>query len=78
MRDSGGTLHLMGLLSDGKVHSSIDHLFALIDAATAAGVPLAIQAFGDGRDMPPSSVQRYVDALEAHLAKAGARAPSPW
>ena len=36
---SGGRLHLMGLLSDGRVHSSIAHLFALIDAAVAAGVP---------------------------------------
>jgi len=72
VRNSGGTLHLMGLLSDGKVHSSIDHLFALIDVATAAGVPLAIEAFGDGRDVPPSSMQRYIEALEAHLAKAGA------
>jgi 2,3-bisphosphoglycerate-independent phosphoglycerate mutase len=68
---SGGRLHLMGLLSDGRVHSSIDHLFALIDAA-APHVPLAVHVFGDGRDVPPSSLGRYLDALEAHLAGAGA------
>ena len=61
----------MGLLSDGKVHSSIEHLYALIDAAVAAGVPLAIHAFGDGRDVPPRSMHDYVDALEEHLAAAG-------
>jgi 2,3-bisphosphoglycerate-independent phosphoglycerate mutase len=68
---SGGRLHFMGLLSDGSVHSSIDHLFALVDAAAKAGVPIAVHAFGDGRDVPPSSMQIYVSQLEAHLAKAG-------
>ncbi|MBC5810239.1 MAG: 2,3-bisphosphoglycerate-independent phosphoglycerate mutase [Candidatus Eremiobacteraeota bacterium] len=68
----GGRLHLMGLLSDGKVHSSIDHLFALIDAAVIARVKFAVHPFGDGRDVPPSSMQTYLGALEAHLAQAGA------
>jgi 2,3-bisphosphoglycerate-independent phosphoglycerate mutase len=63
----------MGLLSDGRVHSSIEHLFALIDAAAAAGVPIAVHAFGDGRDVPPSSMQRYLDALESHLTASGAK-----
>jgi 2,3-bisphosphoglycerate-independent phosphoglycerate mutase len=71
VRSSGGRLHLMGLLSDGCVHSSIEHLFALIDAASRAAVPLAIHPFGDGRDVPPSSLLGYLDALEAHLAKTG-------
>jgi 2,3-bisphosphoglycerate-independent phosphoglycerate mutase len=71
VRNGGGRLHLMGLLSDGMVHSSIEHLFALIDAAVLAGVPIAIEAFGDGRDVAPSSMLQYVDALEAHLARAG-------
>jgi 2,3-bisphosphoglycerate-independent phosphoglycerate mutase len=63
----GGTLHLMGLVSDGCVHSSMQHLFALIDAAAAAGVSLAVHAFLDGRDTPPRSAHRYVSQLEAHL-----------
>jgi 2,3-bisphosphoglycerate-independent phosphoglycerate mutase len=71
-KKSGGTLHFMGLLSDGSVHSSIEHLFALIDAAAAAGVTIAVHPFGDGRDVPPSSMQRYLDALEARLQAAGA------
>jgi 2,3-bisphosphoglycerate-independent phosphoglycerate mutase len=71
VRRSGGRLHLMGLVSDGKVHSSFEHLLALIDTATAGNVPFAIHAFGDGRDVPPSSLHEYIDALTAHLAAAG-------
>jgi 2,3-bisphosphoglycerate-independent phosphoglycerate mutase len=71
VKGSGRRLHLMGLLSDGCVHSSLDHLFALIDAASLARVPLAVHPFGDGRDVPPSSMLGYLDALEAHLAKTG-------
>ena len=63
----GGTLHLFGLLSDGRVHSSLDHLEAIIDACTAAGVALAIDAFLDGRDTPPRSAQGYIDRIQAYL-----------
>ena len=68
---SHGTLHFMGLLSDGKVHSSQDHLEALIDAAVGAGVPIAIDAFLDGRDVPPRSAAVYLERLEAYLAAHG-------
>ena len=68
-RNSGGTLHLLGLLSDGCVHSSIRHLFALVDAAVAADVPIAIDAFLDGRDVPPRSALTYIDQLESHLKR---------
>ena len=64
---SGGTLHLFGLLSDGRVHSSLDHLEALIDACAAAGTPLAIDAFLDGRDTPPRSAQAYIDRIQNYL-----------
>ena len=66
-----GTLHLMGLLSDGQVHSSIEHLFALIDAAVAANVPFVVHCFLDGRDTPPRSAQTYLDQLEEKLAAVG-------
>jgi 2,3-bisphosphoglycerate-independent phosphoglycerate mutase len=71
VRASGGTLHAMGLLSDGKVHSSVEHLFALIDAAVAANVPLAVHCFLDGRDTPPRSAEKYVEMLEEKLAAVG-------
>ena len=70
-RSLRGTLHLMGLLSDGQVHSSITHLFALIDVAVDAGVPIAIHCFLDGRDTPPRSALTYVDQLEEKLAAVG-------
>ena len=63
---SGGTLHLLGLLSDGGVHSHIHHLFALLDAAKAAGVPTVVHAFMDGRDTDPHSGRDFMHALEAH------------
>lgn len=66
-----GRLHLMGLLSDGCVHSSIEHLFALIDAAVTSNVDFAVHAFLDGRDTPPRSAATYVDRLEAKLAQVG-------
>jgi 2,3-bisphosphoglycerate-independent phosphoglycerate mutase len=65
------TLHFMGLLSDGQVHSSIEHLFALIDAAVEAGVAFAVHAFLDGRDTPPRSAQLYIERLEAKLDSLG-------
>ena len=71
VRTSGGTLRLLGLVSDGKVHSSLDHVEALIDVAAAAGVPLLVDAFLDGRDVPPSSAAAYLTRLEAHLAARG-------
>jgi 2,3-bisphosphoglycerate-independent phosphoglycerate mutase len=71
VKRSGGTLHLMGLLSDGQVHSSMTHLFALIDAAADAGVPFAVHAFLDGRDTPPRSAEIYVGQLEEKLSALG-------
>ena len=65
----GGALHLMGLLSDGGVHSHLDHLFALIDMAKRRGVErLYVHCFTDGRDVPPSSGKGFVERLSAKLA----------
>ncbi len=65
---SGGTLHLMGLLSDGGVHSSNEHLYALVQMAEASGVAnVRIHCFMDGRDVPPSSGKSYAEELDAHL-----------
>ncbi|HYG58424.1 MAG TPA: 2,3-bisphosphoglycerate-independent phosphoglycerate mutase, partial [Symbiobacteriaceae bacterium] len=67
-----GTLHLMGLVSDGGVHSHLDHLFALIDLAKQAGVQnLYVHAFLDGRDVPPQSALEYIRPLEQKMAQSG-------
>ena len=71
VKSTGGTLHFLGLLSDGKVHSSLDHLEALIDLAVNADVTIAIDAFLDGRDVPPRSAQTYIARTEAFLAARG-------
>lgn len=63
LKQSGGTCHLMGLLSDGGVHAHQTHLIALARIITDAGVPVAIHAFTDGRDVPPKSADGYVAAL---------------
>ncbi len=69
---NGRTLHLWGLLSDGSVHSHIDHLFALLAMAAQNGVEdIAVHAALDGRDTPPSSALTYVERLEAELARRG-------
>lgn len=68
----GSSLHLMGLLSDGGVHSHIDHLFALLDMAKAKGVPkVFVHCFLDGRDVPPRCAIDYINQLEAHMKEIG-------
>jgi 2,3-bisphosphoglycerate-independent phosphoglycerate mutase len=57
-------LHLFGLVSDGGVHSSMNHLFALIDAAHQDEVPVVVHAFLDGRDTPQKSAGGYLAKLE--------------
>jgi len=70
-RAKGKRLHLLGLLSDGGVHSSIGHLFAAIDLAAAAGVPVVVHAFLDGRDVQPGTAPGFVRALCKHLEGKG-------
>jgi 2,3-bisphosphoglycerate-independent phosphoglycerate mutase len=71
-RKNDGALHLMGLLSDGGVHSHLNHLLALIDLAKQQGLTkVYIHAFLDGRDVPPSSAAEFLTTLEEHLVKVG-------
>ena len=71
-RASGGSLHLMGLLSDGGVHSHQEHLYALLDLARREGVARTfVHAFMDGRDTPPRSGVEYMRQLEARLRETG-------
>ena len=67
--ENNSALHLIGLVSDGNVHSHIDHLYAMIDSAYAAGVKtLRVHALLDGRDVPETSALEYVKPLEEKLA----------
>ncbi len=70
---AGKTLHLIGLVSDGNVHSHIDHLYALIDRAAEDGVKrLRVHALTDGRDVPSRSALSFIEPLEQRLARASA------
>ncbi|MCW9045372.1 MAG: 2,3-bisphosphoglycerate-independent phosphoglycerate mutase [Alphaproteobacteria bacterium] len=60
LKKTGGTCHLMGLLSPGGVHSTQQHIAALAEYITHSGVPVAIHAFLDGRDTPPSSAKQFM------------------
>ena len=63
-KKGNGRLHLLGLVSDGGVHSHIQHLFAFLEAAKAAGVPETyVHFFGDGRDTDPKSAAGYMQEL---------------
>jgi len=65
-------LHLMGLISDGQVHSSLNHLYALLMMARDRGVPrVFVHCFLDGRDTPPASAREYVGALQRKMAELG-------
>jgi 2,3-bisphosphoglycerate-independent phosphoglycerate mutase len=68
LKKSGGTAHLLGLLSPGGVHSHQDHMAALAIAIADAGIPVAVHAFLDGRDTPPSSAKDFVARFQAAVA----------
>jgi 2,3-bisphosphoglycerate-independent phosphoglycerate mutase len=72
LKKSGGTLHLMGLVSDGGVHSHIEHLEAILASSARAGIPTAVHAFLDGRDTPPRSGLVYMEALMPRIEATGA------
>ena len=64
----GSTLHIFGLLSDGGVHSHIDHMFALLELARRNGLrKVCFHCFMDGRDTPPQSGIEYIDRLQAKI-----------
>lgn len=69
-KEHGKQVHLMGLVSDGGVHSSLDHLFKLTEISKAYGIDKTfVHAFMDGRDTDPKSGKGFIEALEAHLGK---------
>jgi 2,3-bisphosphoglycerate-independent phosphoglycerate mutase len=69
LKQSGGTCHLIGLVSPGGVHSHQDHAAALAKILAEAGVPTLMHAITDGRDTPPQTAADYVGRLSAALPK---------
>ena len=71
-KKNDSALHLLGLLSDGGVHSHIEHLYALVELAKRNGLTkVYIHALLDGRDVPPSSAADFIDQLNAKLNEIG-------
>ncbi len=67
VRETGGRAHLMGLLSDGGVHGSLDHMIAAVNLLTDRGVPVVLHLMTDGRDVAQKSADRYLAKLRAAL-----------
>ena len=67
LKASGGTAHLMGLVSDGGVHGHLTHILAAARMITDAGIPVALHAITDGRDVAPKSALGYLDDLATGL-----------
>ena len=77
VKSSGKALHFMGLMSDGGVHSAMEHLYGFLDAAHEMDISkVYIHAFMDGRDTDPRSGKGYITELEAHLKKSTGRLAS--
>lgn len=72
LKASGGVAHLMGVVSDGGVHGHLNHVLAACRAITALGIPVALHAITDGRDVAPSSAGEFVEQLMVSLP-AGAK-----
>ena len=75
LRGTGGTAHLLGVVSDGGVHGHIRHLQAAVEAIAGAGVPVAIHAITDGRDVSPT--RRRASSRRWRRRCPAARASSP-
>lgn len=72
VQKNGSKLHILGLLSDGGVHTHIDHLFALIDMIEEYGITdVCYHVFTDGRDTEPKSALKYLEMLQEKLDKIG-------
>src|SRR5215475_10349938 len=67
LQQSGGTCHLMGLISPGGVHSHQDHAVALAKLLAQANIPTVVHAFTDGRDTPPRMADVYIENLNGAL-----------
>lgn len=71
-KSNGGRVHLLGLVSDGGVHSHIDHILALMDLCRQNGVTdIFVHCFMDGRDTSPTNGQRYLQTIQDDIAAKG-------
>ncbi|WBU64557.1 2,3-bisphosphoglycerate-independent phosphoglycerate mutase [Paracoccus aerodenitrificans] len=67
LKQSGGTAHLMGVVSDGGVHGHIQHVIAAVNAVARQNIPVVVHAVTDGRDVSPQSAMGFVTELQGSL-----------
>ncbi|MCQ0969434.1 2,3-bisphosphoglycerate-independent phosphoglycerate mutase (plasmid) [Paracoccus sp. TK19116] len=67
LRETGGTAHLMGVISDGGVHGHIMHVQAAVNALTDAGIPVVLHAITDGRDVAPKSAMGFITEMAGNM-----------
>ncbi|MDR2680502.1 MAG: 2,3-bisphosphoglycerate-independent phosphoglycerate mutase [Tannerella sp.] len=76
-KNNGKQIHFLGLVSDGGVHSSLDHLFKLTEISGTYGITKSyVHCFMDGRDTDPKSGKGFIEQLERHLATTGGKIAS--
>lgn len=68
LKKSNGTAHIAGIVSDGGVHSHIDHMIETANIISASGIPVLLHLFSDGRDVAPQSVEKYLTYLEERVS----------
>lgn len=69
LKNSGGTAHLLGLISDGGVHGHLNHMLVAAKMLANLNIPIVIHAFTDGRDVDPTSAKTFFQILEKNLPK---------
>ncbi|MEM8591878.1 MAG: 2,3-bisphosphoglycerate-independent phosphoglycerate mutase [Pseudomonadota bacterium] len=67
LRETGGTAHVMGVVSDGGVHGHLEHIVAAVKLLTSMGVPVAVHAITDGRDVGPKTADAFIPQLASKL-----------
>ncbi len=67
LKQNGGRCHLWGLLSDGGIHSHIEHLFGIADILLESDIKVCVHACTDGRDTPPQCAKKYIDEFRKHF-----------
>lgn len=67
IKQSGGIVHIAGLMSDGRVHSDINDIITIIKHITNAGLRVCLHFIADGRDTSPQSAKQYIDLIKSEL-----------
>lgn len=69
VKNTGGVVHVAGLMSDGRVHSNLEDIITIVKYVVHAGLRVCLHFIADGRDTPPQSAQKYIDEIKYSLAK---------